>query len=485
MTHADQSPMHPNPTGDTPEPARFTAAPTIAHALEQTQIGKFHTLRGHGFAAEEANILHDQFQGYTVERIGQNNAPQGPDRIANVEIIQTKYCQTAADTVKSAFKDNTYAYSGQALEVPQDQYEECVRLMKERIAHGQVPGVHDPADAEKIVKKGSVTYQQAKNIAKAGTIDGIWFDTKTHAVASTGVFSLSFAISFACQKWNGADTEAALKGALADGATAGIGCLAAGVLTSQLLRTKFVAGGVVHSRKAVKAIYKSKAGKKVIGKLASASLGKTVGGQAAMNHVAKLARTNAVSGAVSTVVMAGPDFYRAAFSRNISWKQFGKNLAVNGAGVAGGVGGWAGGAIAGAAAGSVVPGVGTAAGAMVGGILGSLGGGFLASKGTKLALDQVVDDDATTLAKAMPEWLTPLAVDFMLSAEEVKTFCRTIEAKMDTDFWKRLYKSQDRGVFVYAMFEVECHRLTLQRRRIGMAEAEQTLQAWQAQGEPT
>lgn len=463
----------PKRPADPIDPARFTSAPHIARRIEETQLNKFHTLRGHGFAAEEANILSDQMQGYKVERTGQNNAPQGPDRITPVEIIQTKYCCTPKDTINSAFKDNAYAYSGQILEVPKDQYDECLRLMKEKIAQGQVPGVTDPAEAEKIIKKGSVTYQQARNIARAGNIDSVWFDTKTHAVTSTGVFALSFTISFARHKWGGVATGDAIKGALGDGAAAGLGCLASGVLTSQLLRTKFVAGGVVHSRHAVKAAYKTRFGKKLISKLASVSLGKTVGGQAAINHVAKLGRTNAVSGAVSTVVMAGPDFYRAAFARNISWKQFGKNVAINGAGVAGGAGGWAGGAMAGAALGSVVPIVGTAAGAIAGGILGSLGGGVLASKGTQMALDKVVDDDALCLSKQMPEWLTPLAEDFLLSEEEVKALCLAIQPKLTAGFWKALYQAPDRPRRVYETFEPDCERLAALRTPVSMPTREE------------
>lgn len=54
-------------------------------------------------------------------------------------------------------------------EVPKDQYEEDVRLMKEKIKEGKVPGVTNPEDAKKLVKKGLVTYAQAAKIAKAGT----------------------------------------------------------------------------------------------------------------------------------------------------------------------------------------------------------------------------------------------------------------------------------------------------------------------------
>lgn len=120
------------------------------------------------------------------------------------------------------------------------------------------------------------------------------------------------------------------------------------------------------------------------------SLGKAVYGSAAVNHVAKLLRTNVVTSAVTTVVISAPDFYRAAISGSVSWAQFSKNLMVNGAGVAGGAGGWMGGAAVGAAVGSAFPVVGTAIGGFVGGMLGTMASGAAASAGSTVhILDNV------------------------------------------------------------------------------------------------
>ena len=45
--------------------------------------------------------------------------------------------------------------------------------MEEKIKNGQVKGVSDPNEAKNIVKKGHFTYAQAKNIAKAGTVESL------------------------------------------------------------------------------------------------------------------------------------------------------------------------------------------------------------------------------------------------------------------------------------------------------------------------
>lgn len=184
----------------------------IANKLERTQINKFHTKGGTGFAAEEANALHDRLGGHRVEQVGGNNALNGADRIVDEVKIQTKYFANANATVGSAFDRKLgYRYPGQLLEVPSDQYEESLKLMAERIKLGQVPDYSDPNDAAKIVKKGQVSYQQAKNIAKAGNIDSISYDIKNQCVSSGYAFAISFGINFAKQKWDGKSADQALK----------------------------------------------------------------------------------------------------------------------------------------------------------------------------------------------------------------------------------------------------------------------------------
>lgn len=86
--------------------------------------------------------------------------------------------------MRAAFdKEGLYRYPGQRLEVPADQYEACVERMRAKIESGKVPGVTNSADAEAIVKKGGVTYQHARNIGRAGTIEGLKYDSKTLRLA--------------------------------------------------------------------------------------------------------------------------------------------------------------------------------------------------------------------------------------------------------------------------------------------------------------
>ena len=52
-----------------------------------------------------------------------------------------------------------------------------------------------------------------------------------------------------------------------------------------------------------------------VDRIASVSAGKSLSGAAATNHVSKLLRSSAITGAVTTVVITGPDFYRAAIQK--------------------------------------------------------------------------------------------------------------------------------------------------------------------------
>ena len=164
-------------------------APLTAQSLEKTQISKYYTKGGHGFVAEEANNVADTILGKKAEIVGTSNEFNGADRIVDEVRIQSKYFRTAPETVAAAFDSGSgnYRYPGQVLEVPKDQYETCVELMRDRIAKGKVPGFNNPQDAEKIVKQGTVTYWQARNIARAGNIDSLVFDTKRQAVTCTYV----------------------------------------------------------------------------------------------------------------------------------------------------------------------------------------------------------------------------------------------------------------------------------------------------------
>lgn len=444
----------------------YAAGAKVSEHLETTQLNKFGTKGGTGFAAEDANALNDKFRGIEVDQVGTDNAKNGADRIAGGVHIQTKYFDSAAKTVGDAFDSVTgkYRYQGMQLEVPSDQYDKAVEIMRQKIAANQVDGVTNPDDAVNIIKKGSVTYKQARNIARGGNIDSLKYDAKNNAITSSYAFAIGFSISFARAKWEGKSTKEAMQESVGTGFQSAGTSFIAGVAASQLLRTQMARKATVLVREGVREVAKTEWGRAAVDRIASVSAGKSLSGAAATNHVSKLLRSSAITGAVTTVVITGPDFYRAAISKNASWAQAGKNLVVNGAGVAAGTAGMWGGAAAGAAIGTAIfPGVGTTIGTVVGGLAGSIGAGAGTSYLTKKALDFVIEDDADEMLKIVQQVLPELADEFLLSQSEFDELIEHVSKACNVDLLREMYAQDSRELFVRVCFEPACDALVKRR----------------------
>lgn len=397
-------------------------APHVAQALERTQIAKYHTPGGHGFAAEDANHLNDALKGRSAEIVGTSNEVNGADRLVDGLLVQSKYFRTASETVAAAFDGGggTYRYTGQMLEVPLDQYEQCVELMRKRIERGQVPGVNDPTQSEMIIRRGRITYKQARNIARAGNIDSLLYDAKQQAVTSGYAFAISFAVVYAHGRRRGDTFAVATKSALATALAGGAASLLTGVVSAQVLRTQAAVTGTAVVRAGVHSAVRTGFGRGLVNRVATSSLGKTVYGAAASNHVAKLLRTNAITAAVATAVTITPDFYRAAFARSISWRQFAHNSTTNLVGTAAGSAGWLAGAAAGATVGSAAPIVGTAVGGLIGGIVGALGGGYGGSTAAHAVLNRLNDGAKGKVLACVEQQTQTLAFEYLFTEEEVE-----------------------------------------------------------------
>jgi len=342
-------------------------------STNEQQWTKYHGKQGHGFAAEDANSLWDRLLGKSVKKVGLDNSLNGADRIVNGVEIQTKYCADASKSIGAAFKNGSYRYGNMKLEVPKDQYYEAVRLMSKRISNGEIPGITDPNMAKQIVIKGHYTYDEAVRIAKAGNLDSIKFDIKTQSVACTFACGLSFAVAYCIAKSNGMSHKDALKKAGMQTGILGVTTLISGVATQQLLRTEvgrnFAAATTKAIKPAVKVAMKTKTGNKLLTKLASIIVGKSVNGPAATNDVTRALRTNAIVCCVMCVCSSGPNLIKLLKGK-ITIRQFAKDATSNAAGIGGG---WAGATLGATLGTSILPGVGTFVGGIIGGIGCSIG----------------------------------------------------------------------------------------------------------------
>ena len=439
--------------------------------LEQTRILRYPLPGGNGLAAEDANNLNDILRGKIAEVIGMSNELNGPDRLVDGVFLQSKYYRSASETIAAAFDSSSgdFRYKGQVLEVPKDQWEDCVKFMRKRIEQGKVPGKKNPADAEKIVCQGSVTYQQAKNIARAGNIDSLIFDAKTQIVTSISVFPISFAVTFAHSRWRGESIKDATMAALGCAVLSGSTMILTGVVSAQLLRTGIGAFGATSVRNGVRAISRTPAGKEIARRIATVSLGKPVAGGAAVNHVSRLFRTNAITAAVAAIVTSTPDFYRAAFKRSISWQQFGKNTAINTTGVATGTAG----GIGGAAVGSIVPGIGTVTGGLIGGIVGSLGAGVGGTTAAKFLADKFVKDDSERLIARLQKEIERFASEYMLTEDEFESILPKIKEQVNPKWLRRMFKQKDQSIFLRVEFEHLFKAIVRKRPKVALPSVEQ------------
>ena len=433
---------------------------------------------GHGWAAERANSLIDSilgiFKGQKAILVADSNAANGPDRIITdfqddiIQQIQTKYYNTANRSIDSCFDKETGMFryvdgSGNpmAIEVPSDQYEQAVKRMEEMIRAGKVEGITDPASAKDIVKKGSITYKQAQNLAKAGTIESLTYDTVQGSVVFGSSFGLSAVVEFAISKWNGDSTDVALKRSVFKGLEVGGKAFMTSVLASQLSKAGLNSLLVPSSEAVVRAL-----GPKAAQVFVNAfRTGSNIYGAAAMKSAAKLLRGNAITSAVSLVIFTVPDLVDI-FRGRISGKQLAKNMAETAGGIAGGVGGWAGGAALGSL---ILPGPGT----VIGGIIGGLAGGIGGSLGVGAIADLIAEDDADEMLDIIYNEFEKVAIEYLLNEDEMQKVAEYLTEKIDGNKLKDMFSSKDRHQFARDLIEPYTRTLTNRRPKISIPTEEQ------------
>ena len=414
------------------------ASPQIVDKLSGEE--KFHAVQGHGFAAERANHLYDKLTGHDAQLVGDSNIRNGADRIVDGIEIQSKYCATASRCVNECFENNgsgQFRYYGKdgkpmLIEVPADEYDDTLVLMKEKIQRGQIVGADKPED---VLIKGHFDYQQAANIAKAGTVESLTYDAVNGAVIATSSFGVSAALSFAVSIWGGEGLDVALKNAAACGikvaGTTFVSCVLASQLSKAGLNSMMVGG----SEALVGAL-----GSKASNFLAYISTqGKNIYGATAMRSAAKLLRNNAITAGVTIVVLSSVDMIDI-FRGRISGAQLFKNIANTASSVAGGTAGYLGGAAIGTA---ILPGIGT----IIGGLIGTIGAGMAANKATSSVLDSFIEDDADEMVRIIEKQYCRLATEYLLNQKEAEKVADALKNLLDGSTLKEMYSCSDREEF--------------------------------------
>lgn len=407
---------------------------TIAH---NDKLLRFNGRQGHGYAAEQGNNLYDTINGRNAEILGDDNAKNGPDRIVDGQLIQTKYCQNANASVNSGFKNGKYRYldsngNPMQLEVPSDQYEEAIRIMEEKIRNGQVPGCKNPKDASKIIRKGNITLKQAINIAKAGTVESLIFDAAHGAVIGLSAAGISSTIILAKALWNGEDLDTAIDMAMYSGIQAGGITFVTSVVTSQVTKTGVSNLLIKPSNELVK-LLPSTVRKQLVAAIRD---GAPIYGAAASKNLAKLLRGNFITQVITVLVLSSNDIWHYAQGK-ISGKQLFKEVTTL-------VSGLIGGSVVGALLVPLGP-----IGIIIGGIIGT----GLSSEAMRRLLNQFIEDDAVKLIEIVNSRLTVLANEYLLSKSELDLVVEVLRGCLVYSKLLEMYASKDRIIFADELVE--------------------------------
>ena len=407
----------------------------VEDVMFNAAYGADQTKTGHGIYAEEAGAILDKISGEQSTVVGRDNAKNGPDKIVDSSPIQCKYYKTPSATVNACFKKDPvtgtksfryYDLSGNAMkiEVPADQYSQAIEYMKTRIANGNVPGVTDPDAAYTIIRKGKLTYNQALNLAKAGTVESIALDAVTGAVSCLSALGVSSVVAFAQVYWATKDYKKAAKSAIFTGLQVYGLSFAGGVIASQISRTGIVSYLKPVTNEISKAI-SPKAAREIVNAFRALAGKKAVYGTAAQKSFAKFLGSTAITQVIMIGVFSVPDTCKA-LSGKMSAAQYFKNMSSLAASFAGSVGGTA---IAGAVIGKGgADALNTKAVSAIGMAAGFIGGALFGTT-VKAIGNMLHEDDAVITARLFNGILINQFIDYLLSGEEQDKVIRKLDSE--------------------------------------------------------
>jgi len=393
--------------------------------------------------------------------VGRDNAKNGPDKLVDGAPVQCKYHKTANSSVGSCFKKidgkQLYRYIDQngspmMVEVPKDQYEKAVEAMRKRIMKGEVPGVTNPDEATKIVRKGKLTYQQTKNLAKAGTIESLTYDAATGIVSCASIVGVSALVMFSITYWQHKDIKEASKVALHSGLQVFGPAFAGRILASQIARTGLPKALIPVTDQIAK-LLGPKTVQRIINAFRALAGKKTIYGAAAQKSFAKALRTTVLTETILFVVTSVPDTIRL-INGKLTSAQYTKNLLSALSGILGA-------ALGGAATGTYIANklpdkklVAKALG-VFGGAIGGIGLGVV----NKVITDVIWEDDAVFITRIINSAVEIECIEYVLSKEEVDMLIEEMNGnnKELTKLQKNLIKSKhqyaDTIEFIHPIFD--------------------------------
>lgn len=410
-------------------------------SVTPANFAKNNTKTGHGEMAEEALTLIDKINGKNATVIGRTNEKNGADRIVDGINIQTKYAASGRKCIEGCFDNSTGTFryfnpdgTPMQIEVPSDEYYEAINAFKKKILEGNVPGITNPDDAYKYIRKGKLTYKQALNLCKAGTVESLTYDAATGFICCSCAFGISFLSVFVSSWIRTGDKVKSINTALDAGIQVFGLSFISHILTSQVARTSMTKQLAPLSSYLVKKLG-YRATQNLVNSIRAMSGKGSISGAAASKQLAKILRSNAVTSIITFAVFSVPDTYNI-FTRKISGAQYTKNMLS----LVGSMASAGGGTIAtsigvakiGAMTGTTInPGIGTLIG-LGGGCIAGVAGGTL----IKMVGDKIREDDSVILSRMFNGILLNLIYEYMLQESEINVLIEKLNSIKPKEFKK-------------------------------------------------
>jgi len=415
-------------------------------------LNQINSRQGHGFAAEEMNHLLDKVMiknailtGNDIDNETGRLKKYGHDRVVDGKFIQTKYCNSGRGCIDACVKDGDLVYlldngRPQQIEVPSDKYEEAVLNLENRIRKGAIKSIKDPSEAKNIVRKGAFSYEQAKRVTLAGTVESLVFDSATGLIVARDAMLVSGVLAFANAIWSGKNSDEALQVAFDVSIKVAGVTFFTHVISAQLSKT-FVKGAFKAS---VKSIIQSDSIKPLLKGVTRKALGNAT-------EISNNLSQQGVA-AIATIVVLSTIELNKFLQCRISGAQAFKNIAALSVGVAAGIAGHALGKVAGAKLGATLGSNAGPYGAAIGAVVGSVVASYLAGVATKSILDKFIDDDSVEMLRIFEEAIAELARDYILSTVEIELVISKIRNNNDmADFLCFMFYAEKRSQCAYSV----------------------------------
>lgn len=126
--------------------------------------------------------------------------------------LKSKYNSTGERCVDACLNYGELRYVNEdgspvSIEIPCDKYEEAISDFEDRIKEEII---QSSIDAKELLKRGTFTYNQARNIVSEGKIKGLDFFEIDGSIECDHILGVSGSIEYALSLWNGESTQEAL-----------------------------------------------------------------------------------------------------------------------------------------------------------------------------------------------------------------------------------------------------------------------------------